>query len=607
MKTDPAESSDELYRLVVENLDDYAVIVLDTARRVRTWNRGAERLLGRPRAEIIGKSADVIFTPEDVAAGVPRREAEQALATGRAEDTRWHVRKDGTRFWASGVMIRLDDGPQGARGLAKVLRDQTALKLAQDERTRADEALRASELRFRRLIEANIVGVGISNGSGAWVDANDALLRTLGHTRDDLRAGRVRWDRMTPPEYRPRDERGIAEAIERGACTPYEKEYVRADGTRVPVLIGYATVSGIEEHYVCFVLDLTPQKRVERELREADRRKDEFLAMLAHELRNPLAPIRTALHVLRLPDTGPEVQERARATMERQVGAMVRLVDDLLDVSRIMQGKVELRPETLELQAVIGRAVETSRPLVDAQGHELTVSLPDQPVFVSADPVRLAQVVSNLLNNAAKYTEKGGRIWLTAAREDGHVRVSVRDTGIGIPPERLSQVFDLFMQVDPTLARSQGGLGIGLTLVKRLVEMHGGSVAVTSGGLGQGREFTVRLPVLARSGSAGAGHESAPPAGRRLKVLVVDDNVDAAETLGTLLGILGHDAEVVHTPAAALAAVGSGPDLVLLDIGLPEMSGYDVAREIRRRAGGGGPVLAAVTGYGQDQDREQGR
>jgi PAS domain S-box-containing protein len=266
-------ADDKLYRRVVESLDDYAVIVTDAVRRVVTWNRGAEKLLGYSAAEMVGGSADVIFTPEDVAAGAPVREAEGALATGRAEDNRWHVRKDGTRFWASGVLTRLaDDGSGSPATFVKVLRDQTALRTAQDERAETDEALRASELRFRRLLEANILGTGISSRDGAWVEMNDSLLRLLGYARADLRAGRVRWDRMTPPEYRPLDERGMAEARDRGACTPYEKEYVRADGSRVPVLIGYAPVSGIDDHFVCFVLDLTSQKRVERELRASEER-----------------------------------------------------------------------------------------------------------------------------------------------------------------------------------------------------------------------------------------------------------------------------------------------------------------------------------------------
>jgi PAS domain S-box-containing protein len=595
-------TADELYRLLVEQLEEYAVIILDPARRVVTWNRGAERMLGYPSAETVGRQLDALFTPVDRQGEAARAEAGQARADGWAANHRWHVRKDGSRFWANEVVFRLEDAQGGVRGVAKVLRDETALKAAEDERQAVDEALRASELRFRRLIEANVMGAGIRNDAGVWVDANDALLRLLGHTRDDLRAGRIRWDAMTPPEYQPRDEQAAAEAMETGACTPYEKEFFRPDGRRVPALVGFAPVTGVDGHFVCFVLDLTDQKRVERELREADRRKDEFLAMLAHELRNPLAPIRTALQVLKREDAPPPVHARARETMERQVAHLVRLVDDLLDVSRIMQGKVELRPEPTDLQTVVTRAVEASQPLLDAQGHTLTLDLPAAPIRLHADPVRLSQVVSNLLNNAAKYTEPGGAIRLTAEREDDQVRLAVRDTGIGIPAERLPHVFDLFMQVDSTLARTQGGLGIGLTLVKRLAEMHGGSVRADSVGPGRGSTFTVRLPVVTGSETDTPPPPAGAAAGRPLRVLVVDDNVDAADTLSMLLGLLGHDVRTAYTAADGLRAI-DGHDLVLLDIGLPDRSGYEVAREIRRLPNGNRPVLTAVTGYGHEEDR----
>jgi len=252
----------ELFRLVVENIEDYAIFVLDSSRTIRTWNRGAELLLGYKAEEIVGRSADVIFTPEDIEAGAPEREAATALEAGKAEDNRWHVRKDGSRFWGSGMMIRLDDGPQGVRGLAKILRDQTSLKLAEDERDRAEAARRASELRFRRLIEANIIGVGIASGAGEWVDANDALLRLLDYSQEELRAGLVRWDRMTPPEYREVDERGILQANRDGACVPYEKEYVRKDGSRVAVMVGTAFFEGSEREGISYVVDITERRRV---------------------------------------------------------------------------------------------------------------------------------------------------------------------------------------------------------------------------------------------------------------------------------------------------------------------------------------------------------
>jgi signal transduction histidine kinase/integral membrane sensor domain MASE1/ActR/RegA family two-component response regulator len=346
------------------------------------------------------------------------------------------------------------------------------------------------------------------------------------------------------------------------------------------------------------------------QLAEADRRKDEFLAMLAHELRNPLAPLRNALEILKMRGADATMAGEAREMMERQLQQLVRLVDDLLDVSRINRGKIQLRKECIDLSAAISRAIETTRPVIDARGHELIVSLPDEPLTVEADRTRLAQVVANLLNNAAKYTEKAGRIWLTAERAGAEVVIRVRDTGIGIRPDLLPHVFDLFVQSERSLERSQGGLGIGLTLVRSLVEMHGGSVTAQSEGVGKGSEFIFRLPVLVEQTQAETRGADARPAAAlpRRRVLVVDDNVDAAESLAMLLRISGQDVRVAHNgPAALETAAAYHPELVLLDIGLPGMTGYEVAERLRAQAGFDGTVLAAVTGYGQEEDRRRSR
>ena len=360
--------------------------------------------------------------------------------------------------------------------------------------------------------------------------------------------------------------------------------------------------------------DFTEQARLEAELRrraeelaEAHRHKDEFLAMLGHELRNPLAPIKNAAHLLRL-RTADERSRWAGEVIERQVGQMSRLVDDLLDVSRITRGKVTLRKEVVELAAVIERAVEISRPLIEARRHELVESLAEGPVWLEADPVRLAQVIANLLNNAAKYTEEKGRITLSAEKEVGEVVLRVRDNGVGIAPEVLPNVFELFTQDHRTLDRSQGGLGIGLTLVKGLVAMHGGSVQAFSEGPGKGSEFVVRLPAKAISGPNGGEEDhtptSVPSAGSR--VLIVDDNVDSAESLALLLTMSGHKVRTAHDgPAALEAAEAFRPEAVLLDIGLPGMDGYEVARRLRQQAGLNNTFLVAVTGYGQDEDRRR--
>jgi CheY-like chemotaxis protein/nitrogen-specific signal transduction histidine kinase len=373
--------------------------------------------------------------------------------------------------------------------------------------------------------------------------------------------------------------------------------------------------------------DITARKRAEAErealvarLREADRRKDEFLAMLAHELRNPLAPIRNSLHILRL-TAGGAGGDGVLDMIERQVTHMVRLVDDLLEVSRITRGKIDLRRGRVELAAVVRTAVETSRPFLDAAGHDLTVDLPPEPLVVDGDPVRLAQVLANLLNNAAKYTDPGGKVRVAARRDGAEAVLAVRDTGAGIPPDMLARVFDLFTQVDRSDARAQGGLGIGLTLVKSLTELHGGRVAVRSDGPGTGSEFEVRLPLRGDEGEGvreelTSGGTTAPGPGSSLvprpsslrRVLVVDDNRDAADSLGALLGLIGVEARVVYSGPDALAAVGEfHPAVVLLDLGMPGMDGYEVARRVRARADAGRVTLVALTGWGQDEDRRRSR
>jgi PAS domain S-box-containing protein len=345
--------------------------------------------------------------------------------------------------------------------------------------------------------------------------------------------------------------------------------------------------------------------------READRRKDEFLALLGHELRNPLAPIRNALHIMKMPEADDAVTGRAREIMERQVEHMARLVDDLLDVSRIMRGKVELRREPVELAAVVARAVETARPVIDAEGHELTVAVPPEPLWVDGDPVRLAQVVSNLLHNAAKYTEPGGQIRLSAAREGETTVLRVSDTGVGIAPEQLPRLFDMFFQAERRTRQSQGGLGIGLSLVKGLVELHGGSAEAHSDGPGQGSEFIVRLPLLARDekqGDRGArGPEPVPKAAPR-RVLVVDDNVDAADSLALLLRLEGQEVTVAYDgPSALERAVADPPAVAFVDLGMPKMDGYELARAFRAHPTLRSVVLVALTGWGQPEDRQRTR
>ena len=342
------------------------------------------------------------------------------------------------------------------------------------------------------------------------------------------------------------------------------------------------------------------------ELSEADRRKNEFLAMLSHELRNPLSAIFNALHVLRLHDTKNPIQQKAKSVIERQVGQLAHLIDDLLEVSRVITGRIQLHQERLEMRSIVERAIESARPLIDRRKHELSLSLPAEPIWLQGDPTRLEQVVVNLLNNAAKYTDEGGQIWLTAQQEGGEVVLFVRDTGVGIAPELLPRIFDLFTQADRTLDRSQGGLGIGLSLVQKLVELHGGTVEAHSVGLGQGSEFIVRLPALSPARESIGPIETAKQPAQTSRVLVVDDNVDVADMLVVMLQMFGHEVQAAYSGQTALeTAVEYQPDVVLLDIGLPDMDGYEVARRLRRQPQTKDVWLIAMTGYGQDSDRQR--
>ncbi len=363
--------------------------------------------------------------------------------------------------------------------------------------------------------------------------------------------------------------------------------------------------------------DITDRKRNEENLRqfaadisEADRRKSEFLATLAHELRNPLAPIRSGLSVMRMSIDNPETVAKVLTMMDRQVDQMVHLIDDLMDIARISGGKIDLRREHCELKTMLASAIDTSLPLIETGKHELVVEIADESLVLDADPTRIAQIFANLLNNAAKYTPIGGRITLTALREQAEAVISVSDNGVGIDQESLSIIFDMFNQVGRDINRSQGGLGIGLALVRRLAELHGGTVAATSGGVNQGARFTVRLPLssaLLVPGPNGARAKTAERASS-LRVMVVDDNVDAAQMLSTILEMKGHTVSVVFDGVQALAlAEQARPQVVFLDIGMPGMNGYEAARALRKVPGLEKIVLVALTGWGAENDRDRSR
>ena len=393
-----------------------------------------------------------------------------------------------------------------------------------------------------------------------------------------------------------------------------ETDYFVANGADRVVDLSLAPVTD-EAGRVLFVaatgIDVTERRRMEDVLREQDRRKDEFLALLAHELRNPLAPLRNGLQVMRLAEGDASVVAQVRGMMERQLEHMVRLIDDLLDISRVNRNKMELRRSRVLLADIVSSAVETSRPMIEDAGHELTVSLPTESVCLDADLTRLAQVFANLLTNSAKYTPRGGHIWLTAKRQGEHVFVSVRDNGIGIPTESLRSIFDMFSQVDRSIERATGGLGIGLALVKGLVEMHGGTVNAESPGMGKGSTFTVRLLALETHPDRVTEDEpQARPAanGPGRRILVVDDNQDSARSMARVLKLCGNEVRTAYDGIEAVKTAGDfRPEVILMDVGMPHLNGYEAARRIREQTWGRFVIIIALTGWGQEGDRIQSR
>jgi PAS domain S-box-containing protein len=488
------------------------------------------------------------------------------------------------------------------------------------EQQRLDRALQVTQSRLRVLVDAGVIGLMLSfDRDGNVAQANGALLNMLDFTDEDLAEGRINLVAQTPAEYRQADAAAFAQVATAGACPPYEKEFIRRSGERVSVVVGYARVFASADEYVGFALDVTERKLLEQQLRQqadqlllADRRKDEFLAMLAHELRNPLAPLRNALYLLEADKQRQwSTVDSVLPTMRRQINQLVRMVDDLLDAARISQNKILVEKAVVDLKPILRAAVETVQPLISARGHRLDLDIDPRPMYVCGDSARLIQAFSNILHNAAKYTPDHGYIGVAAAPEQSEARISVHDSGQGISPELLPRVFEPFIQADQSLARSAGGLGVGLALVRRVTELHGGDVHAISAGLGKGSEFVVRLPLVEVPADVDTARPAAPAAANSsasLRILVADDNRDLVASTSALLDLWGHQSHTVHSGNEVLpAALAFRPDVILLDIGLPEIDGFELARQIRAESALGGTRLVAMTGYGQDSDRARGR
>jgi PAS domain S-box-containing protein len=601
----PSVFDDHAFRLLVEGVKDYGIFMLTPTGHVATWNRGAENVVGYTAGEIIGSHFSRFYTEEAIARKWPEHELQEARKQGRFEDEGWRLRKDGSRFWAN-VIITAMLSPDGKlRGFSKITRDLT-------ERLAHEQVLKDSEERFRLLVEGvTDYAIFMLDPDGRVMSWNAGAQRIKGYTADEI-IGQS-FSRFYTKEDREAGKPLRTLQTARAKGNSHDRSWrVRKDGSR---FMGDVSVTALYDHtgklygFAKITRDLTQEQRIEA-LETEGRHLNEFLAMLAHELRNPLAPIRSAIDLMRIRGLDAAKLEWSRGVIDRQTTHLSRLVDDLLDVSRITRGKVTLHKEPLDLAALIERSVEASRPLLEARRHDLKLTLPQQPVRLEADPIRLVQVVSNLLNNAAKYTPEGGTVAVAASVEGDCAVIRVSDNGIGIPADLLDKVFDIFQQGDRELDRPEGGLGIGLTLVDRIVTLHDGSVEARSEGPGRGSEFIVRLPFQSfreePAPAAGAGGMAQSHASGPLRVLIVDDNVDAAETMTMLIEAIGHQARMVHEGLAAVkAARDYGPDLVLLDIGLPGMDGYQVAREFRQSDDLRHIRLAAATGYGQEQDRKR--
>jgi len=545
-----------------------------------------------------------LLHPDDREAAL--RCVELALRTGQPGEGEWRV------VWPNGMVHWIAARFQAFKDEAGKPVRLTGVNVDITQRKQAEEKLRESELRFRRFMQQLPGLAWIKDRAGRYVYANDAVEKAFGIGLTELLG---RTDReLFPPETAAQFGEHDQLALDSEAGIQTIEALQHPDGTVHHSLVSkfpIAVREGEDALVGGVAIDITERKQYEDALADADLRKNEFLAMLAHELRNPLAPIRNALEIMRRA-AGVESSHSitsAVAMMERQVGHIVRLVDDLLDVGRISRGKIELRRERVELSSVVYHAVEAARPLCESLGHELTVTLPPEPIYLSADPTRLTQVVGNLLNNACKFTGKGGHIWLTVegaggGNAPGETYIRVRDDGIGIAADQLPRIFDMFAQVETSRTRSTAGLGIGLTLVRNLVELHGGTVEAHSGGVGQGSEFVVRLPILMETPRIPTRPiTTSSPATPTRHILVVDDNRDAAESLALLLQLMGHETRAVYDGLEAVeAAKKFQPDVVLLDIGLPKLDGYEAARRIRAQQRDKRLTLVALTGWGMGED-----
>jgi PAS domain S-box-containing protein len=593
------------YHALLDAIEDCAIFMLDLTGRVVSWNKGAQRIKGYSASEIVGQHFSVFYTDDSVKRGWPDYELSQANATGRFEDEGWRVRKDGTTFWANVVITTARDTDGNAIGYAKYTRDLTTQRME-------EEKLRQSEERFRLLVEGvSDYAIFMLDPDGRVASWNSGAILMKGYRPDEI-LGTHFSAFYTPEDLAGKLPEAELKAASRAGRVESEGWRVRKDGSlfwaNVVITAVYdeqRTLHG----YAKITRDMSERKRLEQ-LEVSTRRLNEFLATLAHELRNPLAPVRNAIGIMQLEANLSPRMQSCSEMIDRQISHLGRLVDDLLDMGRITTGKIELRLARVELGDLMSRSVELVRPLFDQRTQSVEIRLPPQPVAVRGDITRLVQVVQNLLNNASKFSPAGSRIDVNVARENNAVLIKVSDQGRGISPAGLTSIFDLFVQEDHHLNPTESGLGIGLTLCRSIVEMHGGTISAASPGHGLGSTVTVRLPYRAddtRSDPSGlAPGAAASSLAARLRVVVIDDNCDSADSLAMLLDLKGHDVRIAYHGKEGLDVIRHfRPDLVLLDLALPDMDGFAVLRTLRSQWAFNHLLVAAMTGFGQQSDKDR--
>jgi PAS domain S-box-containing protein len=591
---------EDRFQLLIEAVVDYGIFVLDPQGHVVSWNTGAEKLKGYTREEIIGQHFSIFYPPEAIATGWPEEELRRTRKYGRFEDEGWRLRKDGSRFWANVVITAIHEASGKLAGFVKVTRDLT-------ERRRHEEDLRASEERFRLLVESvRDYAVFMLDVDGTVRSWNSGAETLKGYTAAEI-IGRHFSAFYTPEdqvEGKPAAELRAAKANGR---IEDEGWRVRKDGTLFWANVVITAIYGRSGDLIGFAKvtrDMTERHRLEK-LERSSRRMSEFLAMLAHELRNPLAPIRNAVTVMQLETLPSPALRNCRDIIDRQLTHMTRLVDDLLDVGRLTTGKIKLRKEVLRVGEIVARGVEATRPVIESRRHTLKVELPRMPLYVSCDLTRMSQILQNLLVNAAKYTPDGGHISVKAEALDGFAVISVSDNGRGIDPKNLENIFNLFMQGDNGRP-DESGLGIGLTVARSLAELHGGTLDARSRGPGQGSTFVIRLPAVRTAPAEDDAAQSRPGRSDARRVMVVDDNRDAADSATEILRLLGHQVECAYTgPAALELARHFMPDVVLMDLAMPAMSGFETLRLMRSQPGTERVFAIAMTGFGSGEDQRR--